>query len=237
MAKRPVEPEAPESLHEVWLINLQVLYTKHQNKIAVALLLAALFFIGRWAYTDYQIRQLEDSWGRMATATSPVSFRNIAEDYAGQTVANHASLSAADLLLSEATRVRTAESDEVDVESNLQQAEGLYQEVLSSSEHDLIKANALFGLAAIAECRLAWDDAQGHYETIERLAAERYPFLASMAAERSAVIPELQKGVVIEETSILDELGVGGEEAPESEAAEAAKPVSEEAETAEPVAE
>lgn len=208
MAQRPVEQEAPESLHEVWTTNLWVLYTKHSNKIGALLIIASLSLLG---YTYYQgrIQQIrEDSWGRMATATSPVSFRNIAQDYEGKPVAHLASLSAADLLLSEAVTVRSNETEDVNVEENLAEAETLYRSALNGSDQGLIRINALFGLASIAECRQAWDQAQEYYTSAQNLADADYPYLAAIARNRAAELPSLEEEVVIAESSILDDLNL-----------------------------
>jgi predicted negative regulator of RcsB-dependent stress response len=214
MAKRPTsEPQvdANESLEESTVIQLRVFYEKHRNKIAATLLIAAACFFALSLYQSRQRQILEDSWGRLATATSPASYRNIADDYAGQPVAQLALLSAADLLLSEASTTRAADAGDVDIEGNLTEAGRLYRRALDEASQPLIRVNALLGLAAVAEGQQKWDEAQGFYDQARDAAAERFPFLVNLADQRLAMLPDLRDGVVIVETSILDELGVSEE--------------------------
>ncbi|MEQ9460002.1 MAG: hypothetical protein RIG82_03510 [Phycisphaeraceae bacterium] len=210
MAKRPpVEPnDANESLEESTLIQLRVFYTQHRNKIAAALLIAAACFFVLSLYQQRQRQVLEDSWGRLATATSPASFRTVAEDYPDKPVAQLALLSAADLLLAEASSARSADAGQVDIEGNLAEAARLYQQALDKATQPLIRINALLGLAAVAESQKQWDDAETFYVQATEAAGERYPFLVNISEQRLAMLPELRQGVVIIESSILDDLGM-----------------------------
>ncbi|WP_428386263.1 hypothetical protein [Mucisphaera sp.] len=229
MAKSPpTEPEAPESLHEIWWTNLQVLYTKHRNKIAAGLFIAAAVFAGLSFYNERQRQVREDAWGRLATATSPASFRNVAEDHADRDVAPLASLYAADLLMAEVNGLRQADEAGADVEGSLAEAGRLYQQALDSSEHPLVEINARLGLASVAESRQAWDEAVRQYEAVKTLAGERFPFLTTMAEQRLAVVPQLREGVVIAASSILDELGIGTDAGEEGAAEEVVPEVSDE---------
>jgi hypothetical protein len=87
---------------------------------------------------------------------------------------------------------------DADRTSFLKLAGDLYQQVYdkSSSEsgQQLLTINALYGLAAIAECRQEFDKAKGYYEQIAKLAdASSLPAHAALANERIKTLPDLVK--------------------------------------------
>lgn len=82
----------------------------------------------------------------------------------------------------------------------VQQAAGLYEQVLSSTRgvkgRELFAIQALMGLAATSEGKSDWEKAKGHYAEAKSLAeANVYPKIAAVAEERMRTIDEL-KGAV-----------------------------------------
>jgi hypothetical protein len=80
----------------------------------------------------------------------------------------------------------------------LKLAGDLYQEVYdkcsTESGQQLLTINALYGLAAIAECRQEFDKAKGYYEQIAKLAdASSLPAHAALANDRIKTLPDLVK--------------------------------------------
>ena len=82
--------------------------------------------------------------------------------------------------------------------ANLDQAERLYNEVLTQARGQsgslITQMNAMYGLAAVAECRSKFDDAKSQYEAIAKL-VDGTPFAAhvSVAKGRIAGLDALSK--------------------------------------------
>lgn len=80
----------------------------------------------------------------------------------------------------------------------LDRAEAMYRRVVDEAEHDAFRANALLGLAQVAETREQWDAARGYYDRAEALADEAdLPEVASLAAHRRGMLDKLQQPVTI----------------------------------------
>lgn len=88
-------------------------------------------------------------------------------------------------------------SDE-DRASALQQAEALYNEVLGEAGNNgdkaMIAVSALYGLAAVSECRGEFDKAKAFYEQIaSKVEGGPYAYHAKLASDRIEALPTLKE--------------------------------------------
>lgn len=94
--------------------------------------------------------------------------------------------------------VRPAETREQ--KQRLERAETMYRRVLEEAEAAEFRANALLGLAAVAESREQWDAAADGYAKALDLAAEsELPGIAAVAEHRRQLLDKLRQPVAIVE--------------------------------------
>lgn len=173
----PANPhiEEEESDFQAFLRGARDLFDRYGTPILLAVLIVLLaVVVTRW-YSGREQRMLEEAYGELAAATSPLSKQDVASRYEHVPgLAGRAYLSAGDMLLREAMGLPPLEqpqaeppelSDEERAEK-LQQAEQLYQRVIERNASALQVNNARFGLAAVYEMRGEFDAAAEQYELI-----------------------------------------------------------------------
>lgn len=86
------------------------------------------------------------------------------------------------------------------VEQRLSRAETMYQRVLDLAEAEVFRANALLGLASVAESRERWDEAASFYDRAKAEAeAGELPELGRIAEHRKSMLDKLKLPVAIVE--------------------------------------
>lgn len=184
------------------------------------LVVVAIGAVAYWGYERWErskVAEVNQAFQEFEQAgssenPSPESLMRVAEEFDGvRSVAPMARLQAADAYL-QAVRVGVkpgsalnpdgtlaAPEDALTPEDRtryLDEAAGLYQRVADSTGSNPAKAlltlEATYGLAAVAESREAYDEAQRHYERIIELADRaQFPTHAQIARDRIAALPSL----------------------------------------------
>lgn len=169
--------------------------------VAVLVVLAAIFakrFMDNRAASAH-----EAAWSDLASATSPSAYQAVAKDYKDPSIAALASLRGADLLLQQASRPEPTPGSPAATQpaapsrqQKLEEAARMYQEVVQVADAPAVyRLNAMLGLAAIAEDRGQWNQAQSHYEKIVSQ-ADAYTTIRAQARARLAMLPRLQENVI-----------------------------------------
>lgn len=166
-----------------------------------------------WVSHKSSVKAAHDrAWGDLYQATSPEALRNVADSHDDVGIRLMARLRAGDLALSQVVLPDSARSGQVaevdlpETENQLtdQQRQQLidtaqedYQAVL---EHpgaaDVMKLNALLGLASVAEMRGSWDEARSRYDAAIEIAGNRYQRIAAVAEARAAAIDRIARPVI-----------------------------------------
>lgn len=191
-------------------------WSRWGNAVLIVVLILAIGFTA-YRFLNVRAREAhENAWADLAAESSPSGFAEIARTHADPTVKALAYLRAGDLLLNQAVlpqdepaatppATQPAEGAtppaqpetpaKVDPVEALEDALGMYGEALKAAPNDVIKSNALLGLAAVAESQRKFDEAKWHYDEVVKLARENYPQLAARAQARLDMLPSLQTPV------------------------------------------
>ncbi len=204
MEQKPQIPLEEDDLQGS-LAKAKAWWDKHGTKVLLVVLVIALAITGKRFYERHLEQQRDDSWGGLASATSPDVSRMLAESYSKPGFQASAYLRAADLLLYRAfqntnpnTPTDAAATDPTapNRERDLTEARSYYQKVLNiAGVSDLFKLNAKLGLAAIAEELTQTNDAKALYLEIEKQAGGNYPAIAAQARARGAQVDRLARPV------------------------------------------
>ncbi len=186
-------------------------WTKHGNKLLIALLLGlGIFTAIRWSDTRTR-NQKESAWRDLSQTTSPDGYRSVALSYQDPAVRGLAYLRGADLLLANASvglsepsngnqADPTAPSTTDHGQSTQQQLQGamlMYQEVLNDDRvHRALKLNAHLGLAAVAEGQGQWDKARQRYKLTIDQAGSDYPVITERVQARLTMLDRIAKPIV-----------------------------------------
>jgi hypothetical protein len=196
---------------------------KWSTPILLVISLTALGFVAyRW-YEGKVAKRVNSAFAEVEQASSPEALRQVAVDYSGvRAVPDVARLRAADMYLEAARRGlkpgaavqpgKPAAPEDVlsdaDRDSMLEQARGLYQQVLDDEGNKPAKAlaamGAAYGLAAVAECRGDLDGAKAAYERVIALAERAsFPAQKDIAQKRIDKLPALaERPVLISDASL-----------------------------------
>ena len=171
----------------------------------IVLLLAA-WAVRTWA--NNRTAAMEDQlWGDLSNATSPEALRDTGDASGDVKVKALAYLRAGDLFLERATqgpvviseiRSPTAEPVKTTTEpdADARNAEQQYKAVLElRNVNQLVRLNALLGLASAYENLRKWDDAAKTYEQLKTEAGTEYPILVTRANNRLTILPRLKEPV------------------------------------------
>ncbi len=189
-----------------FLANIGPWWSAHWRTVFTVVLVVAVV-VGWWRWNRAQtLRQHEDAWGDLAFATSPESYRGVANTYDDPTVQALANLRGADLLLASAANPtpppEPSENDPdpppaIPPDEALEAAAAMYQQVANqTSVHLVYKLNASLGLAAVAEGQRNWDAARGHYQHAIEQAGSTYPSIADQAQARLGMLDRLAHPIV-----------------------------------------
>ena len=181
-------------------------WDQHGTKVLLVVLLIALTLTGRRFYQRHLEQQRDESWGGLATATSPDVSRMLAESYTKPGFQAAAYLRAGDLLLYRAFRDSTTHpptttpdataSAPPDRQRDLTEARSYFQKVVDlPGASELFKLNAKLGLAAIAEELNETAQAKALYLEIEAQAGAKYPAIVAQARNRAARVERISRPV------------------------------------------
>lgn len=199
---------------------------KYSTPVLLVLAVIALGFVGLRKYREHKEAELDRGFSELTLATesgspSPESLQAIAREFEGDSaVANLAELTAADTRLQALVRgiQPGAETDvdgtlkdpsmvltPADRDGLLTQIERSYSKVdkeLSGVKgRELLRLRAIFGLAALAECRGSADQAKSEYERAKALAKSTgFDYAVALAESRESSIDR-----VIQSPALLTE--------------------------------
>ncbi len=185
-------------------------WSKWGNAVLLVVLAAAVSFT---VYRYLSVRAIdahERAWFDLAAETSPQALQDVARNHSDPTIKAMAYLRGGDLQLALALTPESAlappvgdDADgaaadaqpAVDPATALEDAGTMYEQAAGFAPNATIKANALLGLASVAESKREFDAARGHYEGVLSLVGDRQPMLAAMAQARLDRLDELKTPV------------------------------------------
>jgi len=161
--------------------------------LLAAMLIASASWFAYNYYTGHKNTEREEAYRDLAGSDSPEVLAAISQKATYSTIAPQAALRAADLFLKKAQ----VEADAAKSKEALNKAEGLYQRVADNAALPLaFRANALLGLASVAETKGNWENAEADYKKVADQTDETLPNLADLAKARLALLPALKVPVV-----------------------------------------
>lgn len=195
------------------------LKTWGSNILIVILLIAAAGMGYQW-WEQRREQERDSAWADLKDARLPVALLEVAKQHGDKdSVALFAQLSAADAYMTALSRGvrfdRDAAADDAKITPELRvewlkEADRLYAEVANTTAgspvlgKQLIRANALFGRAAVAEDRHDLDAAQTYLKEVQScVQGAKSAMLAEIAEARLARISELRAEVVFAPTTTL----------------------------------
>lgn len=181
-----------------FLENFNEWWGKHGNTVLIVIATVVIVFAGYRIYTTRTAQIHDESWAELTAAVSPVSLDDVAERYArNPAIRDQAYLRAGDAYFLEAMPDMMEEKSAEHREAALEAAADRYQRVLDKSKQPVFRANALEGLANVAETREQWDKAADYWHQIIKL-AERHHLHAFVhrAESRVNMIDTLRQPVV-----------------------------------------
>lgn len=185
------------------------LWDRYGTFATLVILIVVLIFAATRIFGYMQSTTHESAWSELFLTSTPEGMAGVAEEHSVRGVQLLALLRGADLFLNEAVfppeltdDAAGGDDDAADADElrdqRLTRAETMYRQVLELAEAGAFRANALLGLAAVAETRLAWDAAAAHYDEAESVAeAADLPELAGIASHRRGMLDTLKQPVTI----------------------------------------
>lgn len=187
-------------------------WQKYGN-ITLIVVMAIVLAVAGWRFISFRSAQAhENAWTDLAFATSPETFRAVAQSHDNPAVKTLAYLHGGDLLLGQAITgetpaLPTSPQDDTDAspgapaapldrDALLSGARTLYEQALQSAPHVVYRINAHLGLASVAETQSRWDDARQHYEQAIEAAGAGFATLAEQARIRLDMLSNLRQPVV-----------------------------------------
>jgi len=182
-------------------------WAKHGNTLLIAVLVVAAVFFGKRFIESRNAAVLEEAWADLAQATSPESYRLVAQSHELPAVRALADLRGADLWLAKAAapmpdteptpQGSQAATPVLTAEQFLDEAAMVYGRVANDPQaHLVFKLNAHLGLAAVAESRQDWAQAQQQYTWVTEHAGPGYKVIAAQAKARQGQLDRLKRPVV-----------------------------------------
>jgi hypothetical protein len=186
----------------------------------LVVLIAVCVYLGITRYKQHQIQKRSEAWKAFFEANLPESYEDVAREFGGiGQMASISRLQAADELLASIQRGARlgatvnlnrdgsnplqnpiAQDDRLDEETRklyVERADRFYDEVVADDSGEpgitLLVVNALYGKAAIAECRGEAEAARDWYRRAGERAKAMYPGLAEQAEARAASVGDLSR--------------------------------------------
>lgn len=193
-----------------FITNFGSWWSKHGNTLLIIVLIIVAVFVGKWYVESRNAAVQEEAWSDLALATSPESYRAVAQSHELPTVRALADLRGADLWLAKAIAPAPppqADDDATDTpptaasaltaEQALDEAALVYGRVAKDPQiHLVFKLNAHLGLAAVAEGRQDWAKAKKQYTLVAEQAGTSYEAIAAQANARLKQLDRLKTPVV-----------------------------------------
>ena len=187
-----------------FLGNLGPWWAKHGNTLLITVLVVVAVFVGKRFIENRNTAVLEEAWADLAQATSPESYRLVAQSHPLPAVRALADLRGADLWLAKAaaplpdadpaTEPSQATAPALTPTQCLDEAALVYERVANDPDaHHVFKLNAHLGLAAVAESRQDWAQAQQQYTWVTQQAGPGYEVIAAQAKARQGQLDRLKK--------------------------------------------
>jgi hypothetical protein len=142
-------------------------FDKHVNVILTVLVVIALVYAGYWFWSSSSSASNADGWKELAAATDATEYVGVAEKFPGTSVAEWATLRAANSFLQ--SGIRQSLTDRPTSNESLQQASESFESLLSdSSVSSQVREQALIGNALTLETLSDGDtaDAIAAYEAL-----------------------------------------------------------------------
>lgn len=198
---------------QYFLTHLGPFWDKYGMTILLVILTIVAIFSGRTFYGRYVDQSHQSAVRDLEMATSPESYRGVAQQSSEPPVAALALLRGADLALASAVLPQPADAappttqpgltapgpkgpqTPAERQAALKDAEQMYKGVLDHpAASPVLRLNAKLGMAAVAESRSDWESAGKLYrETIEQ--ATDYDVIRQRAQKRQALLEQLKKPV------------------------------------------
>jgi hypothetical protein len=183
-----------------FIVHFREWWVQHGLKTLLMILVVVVALFAWQRYKVGQINRHNERWLEMSQASSPAAYHELAKLYddAGYTALAH--LRAGDVALRKvvggdnplaAYGIPSQEPVLTDEEKAdlLDGAEQDYNAVIGMSGADqMIRLNAMLGLAAVYETKQQWDDARGLYDQILENAGDDYATIAATARARRAAL-------------------------------------------------
>jgi len=176
-----------------FLENFGAFWEKHGTWILTVVAVVVVIWAGSTWWSNRQMQVRSSAWTALDGAASAPELDGVALDHSQPIVRALARLRAGDLYLDQAVHPQRDLLSDDDVRQALDRAEQRYRDVLSLNVPPIYRANALLGLAAVAENRSQWDQAAASYELVMGM---DIPSLAAMARARKQMLPALARPVV-----------------------------------------
>ena len=192
-----------------FITNFGSWWSKHGTTLLIAVLVIAAVLVGKRFVESRNAAVQEEAWSDLALASSPESYRAVAQSHSLQTVQALADLRGADLWLEKAVAPAPLPKEEAAADTPettasasitqqaLDEAALAYERVANDSQaHHVFKLNAHLGLAAVAEGREDWAQAHKQYTRVIEQAGTGYEAIAAQAKARMAQLDRLKNPVV-----------------------------------------
>ncbi|HEX7008822.1 MAG TPA: hypothetical protein VF184_02505 [Phycisphaeraceae bacterium] len=179
-----------------FLANFGEWWSKHWQHVLLAVLLIACVVLGVRLISDWRTSKREYAWLDLAGTTNPESYPLVAQEYDNPTVRALAYLRGGDLYHHQAMHPPAEGDDQaLTPQQRLEQASQLYQQALEATKEPVYRANALLGLAAVAETQQRWDQARQYYAQAQQVAGDQLPSIAAEAQRRQELLDALKQPV------------------------------------------
>jgi len=174
-------------------------WSKYGNVLLVVVCLVSAVILGRRWMVSQAASAREAALVDLAGATDPQSYRRIALTYDDQLVRSLAFLRGGDLFLTEAqsgvtpSDVSTPPADGQPIPQPLDDAVLMYNQVLQAADVPFALAlNARLGLAAVAETRGDWEQADEQYTQVLDKAGPGYERIAAQAKAKQVMLDRMK---------------------------------------------
>ena len=187
--------ELKENDLAVAVASLKDWWGKHQMKVLGGAVLAAALILGIRIMSANATSSRDGEQYELATAPTPEAYRALAAATSNESVEIQANLRGADAILPQLRKPVGSGPEAITAERRkklLDDAQAMYQSVLSEGKHPLLKIKAHLGLASLAETRGDWAKAKEHYQAAQKVGGAGNEFLTKRAAAFEAAIPRIQ---------------------------------------------
>lgn len=186
---------------EAFWFKLRKAWQKYGMQVSLALLLVVAVWTGYRLYKQRQFEAHQRAYLSLSQATSPEACAAAAQEFDLADYQAQAYLKAGDLLLkkpltNEPATSQLAESSPEDRTAELEQAKTYYEKAIAASPAGPYAADATLGLAAIAESRHDFQQAEKLYKQLAQQSEKTMPVIAHKAQIRLELLDRLMRPVV-----------------------------------------